>query len=222
MKKLVIAIDGPAGAGKSTIAKAVAEKIGYAYLDTGAMYRAVTWKFLQTGKEYDEKFIGELSEMINIEFHPENGVNHVLADGVDITGFIRTPEVSKLASPLSAIPRVRVAMVAQQRKMGEQGGVILDGRDIGTVVFPDAELKIFLTASLEERSRRRYKEMIEKGIQTELDEVRKEIEIRDQRDSTRPVGPLKQAEDAILLDSTGLTVAEVTDFIIKKIEEKTR
>ena len=135
MKKLVVALDGPAGAGKSTIAKAVAEKIGYAYIDTGAMYRAVTWKFAQTGHAYEEKFIGELSETMKIEFQQKNGRNCVFADGVEITDCIRTPEITKLVSPLSAIPQVRVAMVAQQRRMGETGGVILDGRDIGTVVF---------------------------------------------------------------------------------------
>lgn len=222
MKKLVVAIDGPAGAGKSTIAKAVAEKINYAYIDTGAMYRAVTWKFVQTGHAYEDEFIGELSEKMVIEFQPRDGVNHVYADGVEITDFIRTPEISKLVSPLSAIPRVRVAMVAQQRRMGEKGGVILDGRDIGTVVFPKAELKIYLTASVDERANRRYKEMIEKGMDVKLDEVKADIVQRDYQDSHRPVSPLKQADDAILLDSTGMSISEVREFIIKKIEEKAK
>jgi len=222
MKKLVVAIDGPAGAGKSTIAKAVAEKINYAYIDTGAMYRAVTWKFVQTGHAYEDEFIGELSEKMVIEFQPRDGVNHVYADGVEITDFIRTPEISKLVSPLSAIPRVRVAMVAQQRRMGEKGGVILDGRDIGTVVFPKAELKIYLTASVDERANRRYKEMIEKGMDVKLDEVKADIVQRDYQDSHRPVSPLKQADDAILLDSTGMSISEVREFIIKKIEEKVK
>lgn len=222
MKKLVVAIDGPAGAGKSTIAKAVAEKINYAYIDTGAMYRAVTWKFVQTGHAYEDEFIGELSEKMVIEFQPRDGVNHVYADGVEITDFIRTPEISKLVSPLSAIPRVRVAMVAQQRRMGEKGGVILDGRDIGTVVFPKAELKIYLTASVDERANRRYKEMIEKGIDVKLDVVKADIVQRDYQDSHRPVSPLKQADDAILLDSTGMSISEVREFIIKKIEEKAK
>lgn len=220
MKKLVVAIDGPAGAGKSTIAKVVAEKINYAYIDTGAMYRAVTWKFVQTGHAYEDEFIGELSEKMTIEFQPENGINHVFADGKEITDFIRTPEISKLVSPLSAIPRVRVAMVAQQRRMGEKGGVILDGRDIGTVVFPNAELKIFLTATADERAERRYKEMIEKGMQVTLENVKADIMQRDKQDSTRPVSPLKQADDAILLDSTGMTIDEVSNFIIDKIREK--
>lgn len=222
MKKLVVAIDGPAGAGKSTIAKAVAEKINYAYIDTGAMYRAVTWKFVQTGHAYEDEFIGELSEKMVIEFQPRDGVNHVYADGVEITDFIRTPEISKLVSPLSAIPRVRVAMVAQQRRMGEKGGVILDGRDIGTVVFPKAELKIYLTASVDERANRRYKEMIEKGMDVKLDVVKADIIQRDYQDSHRPVSPLKQADDAILLDSTGMSISEVREFIIKKIEEKAK
>jgi len=222
MKKLVVAIDGPAGAGKSTIAKAVAEKINYAYIDTGAMYRAVTWKFVQTGHAYEDEFIGELSEKMVIEFQPRDGVNHVYADGVEITDFIRTPEISKLVSPLSAIPRVRVAMVAQQRRMGKKGGVILDGRDIGTVVFPKAEIKIYLTASVDERANRRYKEMLEKGMDVKLDVVKADIVQRDYQDSHRPVSPLKQAEDAILLDSTGMSISEVREFIIKKIEEKAK
>lgn len=220
MKKLVVALDGPAGAGKSTIAKAVAEKIGYAYIDTGAMYRAVTWKFAQTGHAYEEKFIGELSETMKIEFQQKNGRNCVFADGVEITDCIRTPEITKLVSPLSAIPQVRVAMVAQQRRMGETGGVILDGRDIGTVVFPNAEVKIFLTASVDERAQRRYKEMVAKGMTVDLEEVKADIVQRDYQDSHRPVSPLKQAEDAILLDSTGKTIEEVRDFIIAEIEKK--
>lgn len=220
MKKLVIAIDGPAGAGKSTIAKAVAEKIGYAYIDTGAMYRAVTWKFVQTGHAYEDEFIGELSEQMLIEFRPKDGINHVFADGVEITDFIRTPEISKLVSPLSAIPRVRVAMVAQQRRMGEKGGVILDGRDIGTVVFPNADLKIFLTATVDERAQRRYKELVEKGTAVDLEQVKADMVQRDYQDSHRPVSPLKQADDAILLDSTGMHIEEVRDAIIKMIGEK--
>ncbi len=220
MKKLVVALDGPAGAGKSTIAKAVAEKIGYAYIDTGAMYRAVTWKFVQTGHAYEDEFIGELSEQMVIEFQPRDGVNHVFADGTEITDFIRTPEISKLVSPLSAIPRVRVAMVAQQRRMGEKGGVILDGRDIGTVVFPNADLKIFLTATVEERAQRRYKELIAKGNKIDFEQVKADLVQRDYQDSHRPVSPLKQADDAVLLDSTGMHIEEVRDTIIKMIEGK--
>ncbi|MDO4936167.1 MAG: (d)CMP kinase [Phascolarctobacterium sp.] len=220
MKKLVIALDGPAGAGKSTIAKAVAEKIGYAYIDTGAMYRAVTWKFVQTGHAYEDEFIGELSEKMVIEFQPRDGVNHVFADGVEITNFIRTPEISKLVSPLSAIARVRVAMVAQQRRMGEKGGVILDGRDIGTVVFPNADLKIFLTATADERAQRRYKELIANGMKVDFEQVKADLVQRDYQDSHRPVSPLKQADDAILLDSTGMHIEEVRDAIIKMIGEK--
>jgi len=220
MKKLVVALDGPAGAGKSTIAKAVAEKINYAYIDTGAMYRSVTWKFVQTGHVFDEEFIGELAEKMVIEFQPCDGVNHVFADGDEITDCIRTTEISKLVSQVSAIPRVRVAMVAQQRRMGEKGGVILDGRDIGTVVFPKAELKIFLTASVDERAVRRCKEMLAKGMDVKLDEVKADIAQRDYQDSHRPVSPLKQAEDAILLDSTGMSIDQVSEFIVKRIEER--
>lgn len=158
MKKIVVAIDGPAGAGKSTIAKLAAEKLGYAYIDTGAMYRSVAWKFLQTGKPFDEDFISGLSKTMLIDFKPEAKINRVFVDGTEVTDAIRTPEVTAIVSRVAAIGAVREAMVDQQRRMGEAGGVLMDGRDIGTVVFPNAQLKIFLTASVEERARRRYAE----------------------------------------------------------------
>ena len=143
MKKIVVAIDGPAGAGKSTIAKLAAEKLGYAYIDTGAMYRSVAWKFLQTGKAFDEDFISGLSKTMLIDFKPEAKINRVFVDGTEVTDAIRTPEVTAIVSRVAAIGAVREAMVDQQRRMGEAGGVLMDGRDIGTVVFPNAQLKIF-------------------------------------------------------------------------------
>ena len=146
-KKLVVAIDGPAGAGKSTIAKLVAEQLGYAYIDTGAMYRSVTWKFLQTKEAFNEQLISELAEKMVIEFRPEAKVNRVFVDGVEVTEAIRKSEVTCNVSKVAAIGSVREAMVDQQRRMGEAGGVLMDGRDIGTVVFPNADLKIFLTAT---------------------------------------------------------------------------
>ena len=220
MKKIVVAIDGPAGAGKSTIAKLTAEKLGYAYIDTGAMYRSVAWKFLQTGKEFDEAYISELANTMIIEFKPEAKVNRVFVDGTEVTEAIRTPEVTAIVSRVAAIGAVREAMVEQQRRMGEIGGVLMDGRDIGTVVFPHAQLKIFLTASVEERARRRYKEMVEKGQQVELAQLQEDIAARDKQDSERAISPLRQAEDALLLDTSDMSIAQVTDKILQLVQER--
>lgn len=220
MKKIVVAIDGPAGAGKSTIAKLAAEKLGYAYIDTGAMYRSVAWKFLQTGKEFDEAFISELANTMIIEFKPEEKVNRVFVDGIEVTEAIRTPEVTAIVSRVAAIGAVREAMVEQQRRMGEIGGILMDGRDIGTVVFPHAQLKIFLTASVEERARRRYKEMVEKGQQVELAQLQEDIAARDKQDSERAISPLRQAEDALLLDTSDMSIAQVTDKILQLVQER--
>ncbi len=219
-KKLVVAIDGPAGAGKSTIAKLVAEKLGYAYIDTGAMYRSVTWKFLQTKKNFDEQLISDLAAKMVIEFRPEASVNRVFVDGTEVTDEIRNAEVTCNVSRVAAIGPVREAMVDQQRRMGESGGVLMDGRDIGTVVFPNADLKIFLTATVEERARRRYKELTAKGEQIDLAVLQQEIAQRDKQDSEREISPLRQADDAFLLDSSDMTIAEVAAFIIKMVQEK--
>lgn len=219
-KKLVVAIDGPAGAGKSTIAKLVAEKLGYAYIDTGAMYRSVTWKFLQTKKNFDEQLISDLAAKMVIEFRPEASVNRVFVDGMEVTDEIRNAEVTCNVSRVAAIGPVREAMVDQQRRMGESGGVLMDGRDIGTVVFPNADLKIFLTATVEERARRRYKELTAKGEQIDLAVLQQEIAQRDKQDSEREISPLRQADDAFLLDSSDMTIAEVAAFIIKMVQEK--
>lgn len=219
-KKLVVAIDGPAGAGKSTIAKLVAEQLGYAYIDTGAMYRSVTWKFLQTKEAFNEQLISELAEKMVIEFRPEAKVNRVFVDGVEVTEAIRKSEVTCNVSKVAAIGPVREAMVDQQRRMGEAGGVLMDGRDIGTVVFPNADLKIFLTATVEERARRRYKELTAKGESIDLAKLQQEIAERDKQDSEREISPLRQAEDALLLDSSDMTIAQVAEFIIKLVQEK--
>lgn len=220
MKKIVVAIDGPAGAGKSTIAKLAAEKLGYAYIDTGAMYRSVAWKFLQTGEAFDEEFISKLSNEMVIEFKPEASVNRVFVDGVEVTSDIRTPEVTNIVSKVSAIGAVREAMVAQQRRMGEAGGVLMDGRDIGTVVFPNAQLKIFLTASVEERAQRRYNEMIAKNQEVDFEQLKQEIISRDKQDSERAISPLRQAEDALLLDTTSMSIDEVAAKILELVGEK--
>ena len=209
MKKIVVAIDGPAGAGKSTIAKMVAEKIGYAYIDTGAMYRSVAWKFLRTGHDLDEEYIGMLSNTMIIMFKPEASVNRVFVDDVEVTDAIRSAEVTALVSKVAAIGAVREAMVDQQRRMGESGGVLMDGRDIGTVVFPNAQLKIFLTATVEERAMRRYKELI-----------KADIACRDKQDSERAISPLRQAEDAIYLDTSAMSIDEVAAFIENLVKER--
>jgi len=220
MKKIVVAIDGPAGAGKSTIAKLAAEKLGYAYIDTGAMYRSVAWKFLQTGAAFDEDFISNLACTMVIDFKPEARVNRVFVDGTEVTDAIRTPEVTAIVSSVAAIGAVREAMVEQQRRMGIVGGVLMDGRDIGTVVFPNAQLKIFLTASVEERARRRYKEMLQKGQQVELAQLAADIAARDKADSERAIGPLRQAEDAILLDTSDMGISQVTEKILQLVQER--
>ena len=219
-KKIVVAIDGPAGAGKSTIARLAAERLGYAYIDTGAMYRSVTWKFLQTGAAFDEDYIGALAEQMLIEFRPEAKTNRVFVDGTEVTEAIRGSEVTANVSRVAAIGAVREAMVAQQRRMGEAGGVLMDGRDIGTVVFPKAQAKIFLTATVEERARRRFKEMQAKGMQVELPQLQQEIALRDKQDSEREISPLKQAPDALLLDTSSMSIEEVTDFICRLVREK--
>ena len=219
MKKIVVAIDGPAGAGKSTIAKLVAEKLGYAYIDTGAMYRSVALKFLQTGKDFDEDFISELARTMVIEFKPEARVNRVFVDGQEVTDAIRSAEVTANVSRVAAIGAVREAMVAQQRRMGESGGVLMDGRDIGTVVFPNAQLKIFLTATVEERAMRRYKELIAKGQQVDLAQLKEDIASRDKQDSERAISPLRQAEDALLLDTSYMNIEQVTAKILQLVED---
>lgn len=220
MKKIVVAIDGPAGAGKSTIARIVAEKTGYVYIDTGAMYRSVTWKFLQSGKIFDADFIGELAKATVIRFRAEGSANRVFVDGVEVTDAIRSACVTGLVSKVSAIRAVREAMVEQQRCMGKDGGVIMDGRDIGTVVFPEAHLKIYLTATAEERAKRRYKELMEKGESVNLEQLQQDIALRDKQDSEREISPLKQAEDAIMLDSSAMDIQQVCAYITNLVRER--
>lgn len=220
MKKIVVAIDGPAGAGKSTIAKMVAEKIGYAYIDTGAMYRSVAWKFLQTGKAFDEDYISMLANTMVIMFKPEASVNRVFVDDVEVTEAIRSAEVTALVSRVAAIGAVREAMVDQQRRMGESGGVLMDGRDIGTVVFPNAQLKVFLTATVDERAMRRYKELVAKGQQVDLEQLKADIANRDKQDSERAISPLRQADDAVYLDSSDMSIDQVAAYIENLVKER--
>ncbi len=220
MKKgFVVAIDGPAGAGKSTIAKLAAGKLGFAYIDTGAMYRAVTWKLLQTGEPFSPELAGKLANEIRITFRPENAINRVFVDGTEVTDAIRTAEVTGLVSKVAAVPEVRTAMTDQQRRMGAEGGIVMDGRDIG-VVFPDAQCKIFLTATVEERARRRGLELEAKGEKVDYKKLQEEIAFRDKQDMEREVSPLRQAEDAIYLDTSAMNIEQVTDKVLELVKER--
>lgn len=214
MKKLVVAIDGPAGAGKSTVAQLAAKELGYTYIDTGAMYRAVAWKVLQQGGEVtDEKILAVVSD-IDVDLSYENGKTTVRVDGQDVTSEIRTPEVNHIVSKVAALGPVREKMVDLQRKMAERGGVLMDGRDIATNVLPGADVKIYLTASIAERANRRYKELREKGLAVDLADIEHDIAARDKADMEREISPLVQADDATLLDTTGMTIPEVVARII--------
>ena len=221
-RRPIVAIDGPAGAGKSTIARTVAERLGYVYVDTGAMYRSVAWKSLQEDVPLsDADGISALARSMTIRFARNDG-QRVYADDTDVTEAIRAPQVTQLSSPVSAISGVRRRLVEMQREMGANGGVVMEGRDIGTVVFPDAEVKVFLSASPEERARRRHRELAEKGIPASLEDLTAQMRERDIRDSTREDSPLKQAQDATLIDTDGMTINEVVDAVIelwtKKVE----
>lgn len=209
-----IAIDGPGGAGKSTVAKLVAKRLGIDYIDTGAMYRAFGLKMLRNNMPMEET--DALKEMLNDTEIDFNGQN-VILDGEDVSGKIRTPEISKAASDCSAFPFIREKMVRDQQKMGSKKSVVMDGRDISTVVFPNAKYKFFVTATPEERAMRRYKELIEKGEKAEYQQVLDDINKRDYNDSHRKASPLRQAEDAELLDTTNMTIEEVVDYICSKL-----
>ena len=216
----VLAIDGPAGAGKSTIAKLAAEKLGFAYIDTGAMYRAVTWKLLQIGKDFSPELAGKLANEINISFRPENAINRVFVDGTEVTDAIRTAAVTGLVSKVAAVPAVRTAMVDQQRRMGDESGIVMDGRDIGTVVFPNAQCKIYLTATVEERARRRGLELEAKGETVDYKKLQEEIAARDKQDMERDVSPLRQADDAIYLDTSEMNIEQVTAKVLELVKAK--
>ena len=215
MKTIQIAIDGPASSGKSTVAKIIAKDFGYTYLDTGAMYRAATYIALKNQISPDEPSqLLELLEQYPISFgRSEDGEQLVFVGDVDVTNPIRENEVTNTVSAFAAIPAVREKLVALQQEIARQGGIVMDGRDIGTVVLPQAELKIFLVASVDERAERRYKENLSKGIETDLETLKEEIAARDYKDSHRETSPLKQAEDAIYLDTTGLSILEVVEKI---------
>ena len=219
MRKLSIAIDGPAGAGKSSVSKILASRLGYAYLDTGAMYRAVTYEALKKGLT-DPAEITAMTKALDMEVKPGMDAMHVIVDGEDVTPFIRTPEVSGHVSEVSSIGGVRTAMVAIQRRQAEKGGIVLDGRDIGTTVLPKADVKIFLTATPEARATRRWKEYQAKGIDTPYEEVLADVKQRDYQDTHRAAAPLKQADDAVLLDTSELDFEQSLAAMKKIIAEK--
>lgn len=214
-----IAIDGPAGAGKSTVAQQVAGQLEYVYIDTGSMYRALAWAVhhYQFSIE-DEPSVSELLQNNVIRLVREHGKQAVFWNDKDVTGLIRSTEVSQFASIVASYGSVREQMLVLQRNLAKQGNVVMDGRDIGTHVLPDAEVKIFLTASSRERAERRWKELLAKGIQTDLDELEREIEERDLRDMNRDVAPLRQADDAVLVDTTGMSIDQVVDRILQICE----
>lgn len=209
-----VAIDGPAGAGKSTIAKLVAKEKGYIYVDTGAMYRAMAVYFLQEGiSPQDTDKIQEAAQRASVSIGYEDGVQQVYLNGENVTGKLREEAVGNMASVSSAVPEVRARLLALQRTLAEEADVIMDGRDIGTNILPNADVKIYLTASVETRASRRYKELTEKGVSCNYDEIAEDIKKRDERDMSRETAPLKQAEDAVLVDSSDMSIEEVVRAI---------
>jgi len=215
-----IAIDGPAGAGKSTIAKTIAKKLEFIYVDTGAMYRAMALFFIRSKiDDTDEAAIDAACKDIKVSIAYEDGMQQVILNGENVTGQIRTEEVGNMASKTSAYPSVRAALLDLQRDLAKTADILMDGRDIGTNVLPDADLKIYLTASVEVRAKRRYDELIEKGQEADLAVIEEDIKKRDHQDMTRDIAPLKQAEDAVLVDSSGMTIEEVVDTVIREFEK---
>jgi CMP/dCMP kinase len=220
LKKITIAIDGPAASGKSTTAKLVAHKLGYLHIDTGAMYRAITLKALDDKIDLsDKKEIVHLAQTSPIRLEVKDGTTKVFLDGTEVTKRIRTQQVNRSVSTVSSYKGVREVMVHAQQMMAASGGVVLEGRDIGTVVLPKAELKIFMVATVEERARRRKKDLALVGIEADQDDLVKEIDARDQKDSTREASPLRKAPDAIELDTSTLTIEDQVGFILERAKE---
>ena len=225
MKKITIAIDGHSSCGKSTMAKDLAREVGYVYVDTGAMYRCVTLYALRNGlfKEQEIDVEGLKQQMGNIQIDQQliDGKSVTFLNGENVERDIRTMEVSNHVSPIATLAFVREALVAQQQKMGEAGGIVMDGRDIGTVVFPNAELKVFVTASPEVRAQRRYDELKGKGMEADYDDILKNVQERDYIDSHREVSPLRQADDALLLDNSNMTIPEQKEWLLERFRERT-
>jgi len=219
--RLIIAIDGPVGSGKSSVARRVADLLGYTYLDSGAMYRAVAWKAMRDDVPLDSPArLEALARSTHIDLVRENGALHVRVDGEDATEAIRSAEVAQGASKVAVVAGVRTVLVGEQQRAGAAGGVVMEGRDIGTVVFPHADLKIFLEASVEVRAERRYQEHLTKGDRCTLDDVLEEVRQRDQRDKERAVSPLVRAGDAVLVDNTAMDVEETARLIVLLAEER--
>jgi cytidylate kinase len=221
MKKLIVAIDGPSGAGKSTLSKLIAGKLGYVNIDTGAMYRTVALAVSRAGINLaDLAALQPLLETIRIDFKRSNSGDRVLLNDEDVSQEIRTPEISLLTPKIAAVHEVREAMVARQREMGAAGGVVLEGRDIGSVVFPLAEVKLFMVASAEERGKRRYDELVAKGLEVDLQQTIIDVEERDRADSQREHSPLVKAEDAVEIDTTGLDIEQVLEVMLDVVANR--
>ncbi len=221
MKYISVAIDGPAGAGKSSISKELAKKLNFIYVDTGAIYRSLAYTALKLGLDtkINADEIKNLAENCKIELKYIDNVQHIFVNGEDVSAYIRTPDVSKGASDVSAISGVRNALLSIQRDIASKNNVLMDGRDIGTVVLPNATIKIFLTASIEERAKRRYKEMLEKGIECNFEDIKKDILYRDNQDSNRPVAPLKPAVDSVIFDNSNFNFEESVEHLFALIKE---
>ncbi|MFA6141842.1 MAG: (d)CMP kinase [Candidatus Omnitrophota bacterium] len=218
-KKLVIAIDGPAGSGKSTVSKIAAKKLGVMYIDTGAMYRALTLKAMRLGlKLEDESSLTDLVRKTSVDLREKNGCLSVLLDGVEVSGLIRTPELTNNVKFIARVAGVRSEMVKLQRAIGERNGAVLEGRDIGTVVFPDADYKFYLDADIKERARRRHKELVEAGQASRLEEITRDVAVRDESDMKRSVGALKVAPGAVVIDTTNLTIDQVAEKLLSYIK----
>lgn len=222
-KKLIVAIDGPSGAGKSSVTKALAERLGYVHIDTGAMFRVIALCVLRNGINPDDHdALAAICAGLTIDFAVIDGVSRVFANGEDVSSAIRSPEISLLTSVVAAVPAVRQHLLLQQRNMGARGGVVLEGRDIGTVVFPDADIKFYLTASVEERGRRRFAELSAKGVAVTLDQTVAEVVQRDYQDMHRASAPLRRADDAIEVDSSDHSLEEVIGLMETKIHSLER